>query len=111
MLAAAVVVVRQKREGRQADLQGVGRPEGGLRLRVEVDAQLLEVGRRVEVRVDARGRRLEQRELGDVALGRLEELVRPGALEGGQLVGREEALQAVVEVLEVGEEVRELVLV
>lgn len=50
------------------------------------------------MRVDAGRGRLEEGELGEIALGRLEELVRPGALEGLQVGGGEEAFEAVVEI-------------
>lgn len=69
------------------DFQGKSGLEGGLGLGVEVDAQLLEGGGVCELRVDARGGVLEEGELGEVALGAVEELVSPGALEGGDLGG------------------------
>jgi hypothetical protein len=43
------------------------------------------------VRVDARGGVFEERELGEVALGAVEELVCPGALVELDLGGGEEA--------------------
>lgn len=85
-------------EGGARDLEGEGGLESRLRLGVEVDAQLLQVGRGVELRVDAARGILEEGELIEVALGGLEELVCPGALKGGQLGRGEEAFQAVVEV-------------
>lgn len=71
----------------EADFQRKGGLEGGLGLAVEVDAELLEGGGVGELRVDARGGVLEEGELGEVALGAVEELVSPGALEGGDLRG------------------------
>lgn len=89
---------REDGQGRHAHLEGVGRAEAGLRRGVEVDAQPLEPRGAGEARVGPRRGRLEEGELADVAAGRVEELVRPGAAEGGHLRGGEEALQAVVEV-------------
>jgi hypothetical protein len=98
LLLLLLLLLRRQVERGSGDLEGKGGLEGGLGPGVEVDAQLLERGRGRELWVDARRGRLEQRQLSDVALRRLEELVRPGALERGQLRGREEALEAVVEV-------------
>lgn len=85
---------------READFQRKGGLERGLGLAVEVDAELLEGGGVGELRVDARGGVFQERELGEVALGAVEQLVSPGALKGGDLRGGEEALEAVVEVLD-----------
>lgn len=67
-------------------------------LGVEVDAQLFEVGGGGELRVGVCGGGLEEGELGYVAVGRVEEGVAPGAVEGGEEAGWEELFQAVVEV-------------
>jgi hypothetical protein len=93
-----IVLVEGDLERGEADAEGKGGLEGGLGLAVEVDAQLLERGRVGQLRVDARRGVFQQRELGEVALGAVEEVVRPCALEGGDLGGREEGFKAVVEV-------------
>lgn len=80
------------------DLEGESGLERGLGLGVEVDAELLEGGGVCELRVDARGGVFEEGELGEVALGAVEELVSPGALEGGDLGWGEETFEAVVEI-------------
>lgn len=81
-----------------ANFQGKGRLEGLLGLAVEVDAELLEVGRICELGIDARRGIFKQRELSEVSLGAVEELMRPCALERLDLGRGEEGLKAVVEV-------------
>lgn len=83
------------------DFEGKGGFEGFLGLAIEVDAEFLEVGRVCELRIDARRSIFEQRELGEVSLGAVKELMRPCALEGLDLGRGEEGLKTVVEIFEV----------
>jgi hypothetical protein len=95
----ALLLFLSQLEGRTGHLECKGGFEGSLRPRVEVDAELLEVGRGSELGVDARGSRLEEGELREVALSRLEELMCPGALKGWEVREGEETFKTVVVVL------------